>query len=205
MENSEQQNTVPAPQFRPPGCGVLLLLIVVVLLTISYFKCEAPVKIENQEIVDVSPTVIKQLQIRKEWCFREIAMEETSEIKGITGSLLKRYYGVMRLGVKLDSINENYVQFYKNEQVLTIQLPKIEVLDDNFIDETKTETLVENAWTKFNNEELKRCFNQAKRKMIENNFTTKNIELAEDQGKTEIKRLVKSSGYSGKIEVEFIK
>ena len=188
MENSEQQNTVPAPQFRPPGCGVLLLLIVVVLLTISYFKCEAPVKIENQEIVDVSPTVIKQLQIRKEWCFREIAMEETSEIKGITGSLLKRYYGVMRLGVKLDSINENYVQFYKNEQVLTIQLPKIEVLDDNFIDETKTETLVENAWTKFNNEELKRCFNQAKRKMIENNFTTKNIELAEDQGKTEIKR-----------------
>ncbi len=205
MENDDKKYILPAPKFQPPGCGFLVLITAIVVLLYFYFTCEPPIQVKEDNRIEIGPTIITQLQGKKQWCFREIAMQETSEIKGITGSLLKRYYGTLRLGVELDSINENSVKFDEANKTLHLKLPKIQILDENFIDESRTETLLENAWTKFNNKELKQCFNKAKEKMIKNNFTPRNIGLAEDQGISEVKRLVKSTGYLGKIEVEFMK
>lgn len=198
----ESKTKSQSSRIQISGCSTVLLIVFGFLIFL-YFKCEKPIEVDENNKTVIGPTIISQIKGNGDLCLREIHAEELGIIKGITGKLIKRYHGTIRLGVKLENISDNCIKYDSAKNKLTCYLPKITMLDSDFIDESKTETLCDDAITRFSNNDLNQCFEQARQKMIDNNFTPENIKIAEDQGIKEIKKIIDNNNFKGEIEVKF--
>ena len=76
---------------------------------------------------------------------------------------------------------------------VSISLPKVTLLDDNFIDEARTMSFYESgSWNDAAREEM---YQRAKAKMKKRCLTPENIKTAQDNAATQMRQFLRSMGF----------
>lgn len=175
--------------------------IVIVLLMASFFWVRSILR--NNHVgfwtdnrIELTPTQIQSIKDIGEWEFLAISTEEMVDTirKGIftDDELVRIYYGTLRLGINMHQVEPGWIQ--TSGDSITVNLPKIGLLDKDFIDEARTKPFYESgSWNAADKEALyKRAYN----KMLHHSMTEENLLAAESNAEQQFRNMMKSMGFS---------
>lgn len=123
--------------------SIIFIVILVAIIASAYLvrSCrgnEATVYVDDK--IDITPTQVLAMKEIGEWEFLSIENEEMIDTvrKGFfkDDELIRIYYGTLRLGFDMSEAKADWIKADKDTLVIT--LPKIKLLDENFIDEART-------------------------------------------------------------------
>ena len=179
----------------------IIIGIVIVLLMASFFWVRSILR--NNHVgfwtdnrIELTPTQIQSIKDIGEWEFLAISTEEMVDTirKGIftDDELVRIYYGTLRLGINMHQVEPGWIQ--TSGDSITVNLPKIGLLDKDFIDEARTKPFYESgSWNAADKEALyKRAYN----KMLHNSLTKENLQTAESNAEQQFRNMMKSMGFS---------
>lgn len=163
---------------------------------------DTSITVEKSERIDITPEVIQSIKAIGEWEFLSIAAEELADTvrRGLFGNdnLARIYYGTMRLGVNLHQAEPGWIK--ASGDTVTMQLPPIILLDNDFIDEARTRSFHESGrWTAADREAL---YMKARRAMLRRGMTKANIEAARKNGESQMRDMLSAMGFRN-ITVSF--
>jgi hypothetical protein len=153
------------------------------------------VNVEIDQKINVTPEQIESIKAIGEWEFLSIADEELVDTirKGIFSDdhLVRIYYGTVRLGINMHQVEPGWIK--ASGDSIEVTLPKIGLLDRDFIDEARTKSFHESGrWKAIDREAL---YWKAYRKMLKRCMTKQNIHSAKVNGESQFRQLMKSMGY----------
>ena len=105
--------------------------------------------------------------------------------------LVRIYYGTVRLGINMHQVEPGWIQ--ASGDSVTVTLPKIGLLDKDFIDEARTKSFHESG--KWNAKDREALYRKAHRQMLEHCLTADNIANAQQNGEAQFRNMMKSLGY----------
>lgn len=184
---------------------VLIVSIVVYLISsiktvVTTTNTTVPDVVKNEKI-DVTPTVIRSIEQIGEWSFLEINDEELVDTvrRGIFSNdeLVRIYYGTLRLGINLKDAKEGWLNM--SGDTLVAKLPPVRLLDNDFIDETRTRSFI--ASGKWSSVDRKEMYDRAVQKMRQRCLTKKNYAAAQLNAKEQFGQMLRSMGFE-KTRVE---
>ena len=126
----------------------------------------------------------------------DITPEQIKSIKDI--GLARIYYGTMRLGVNLKQVESVWITV--NDDTLDITLPKIGLLDRDFIDEARTKSFFESG--KWETKDREALLRRAYQRMLQRGLTPQNLEAARQNGNAQVRQVMQSMGFKF-IKVRF--
>ena len=186
---------------------VTLGLVAVIVVTGIVWRLTDEVKDAKLEVVsdnkiDITPEVIQSIKSIGEWEFLSIADEEMVDTtrKGIFSDdhLVRIYYGQLSLGVNMHKVGPRWIEVAGDS--VTVTLPKVELLDNDFIDEARTKSFYESGkWSAADREAMyRRAYSLMKR----NCLTPKNIRAAQNNAEAQMQIIMKSLGFRA-VTVKF--
>ena len=113
--------------------------------------------------------------------------------------LVRIYYGTLRLGIDMKQLAPDAITV--NGDSLQMTLPKVGLLDKDFIDEAKTKSFYESGkWSPKDHEAL---YQKAYRQMILHCLTKENLEAAQINGEAQMRLMMQQLGYKNiRIKIE---
>ncbi len=149
-----------------------------------------------------SPEEIVHLRSIGQWEFLSVESEELVE-RHHTGLMSDRdliciYRGTLRIGVDLRKLPEDWVEVKGRNAI--VHLPQPSLLDENFLDETRTTVFMEQGL--FRAEEREAMIAEAKNKMKQRALSTDNLSIARRNAESQFQKLFHAMGYEDVI-VEF--
>lgn len=184
-----------------------LAAVVVVLLIAGFFWLKGLMKGDHIDIgtdstIDLTPTQIQSMRAIGEWEFLSVSAEELVDTvrKGLLrdDELVRIYYGTLRLGVNMKHVKQGWIE--TSGDSVTILLPKIGLLDKDFIDEARTKPFFERGTWK--PEDRDALYLKAQRQMLSHCLTQENLQAAEHNAALQMQNMMKAMGYS-KVSVTF--
>lgn len=159
---------------------------------------------DNQQINHTPVEITRILRINK-WEYLSIETEELidSVKKGIffDDRLVCIYKGRLSLGLNMQKLPENWIRI-TGADTLTLTLPCVTLLNDRFIDESKTDVFLETgSWKEREKEEL---YLRAEKKMIQRACSAENIQTAKEQAQRHFSQLLRTLGFR-KFKIQFEK
>ena len=157
----------------------------------------------NNDSISISPTRIESIRNIGEWEFLAVSDGEIVDTvrRGFFGDdcLARIYYGTLRLGINMKETKPHWLTM-SNDTVVA-RLPKIKLLDEDFIDETRTRPFyAEGTWKAA---DYKALYNKAYTKMRQRCLTKENIRIAEQNAIDQFTSLLHSMGYENvRVEME---
>lgn len=180
--------------------GIVVYLISSIKTVVTTTNTTVPDVVKNEKI-DVTPTMIRSIEQIGEWSFLEINDEELVDTvrRGIFSNdeLVRIYYGTLRLGINLNDAKEGWLSM--SGDTLVAKLPPVRLLDNDFIDETRTRSFI--ASGKWSNVDRKEMYDRAARKMRQRCLTKKNYAAAQLNAKEQFGQMLRSMGFE-KTRVE---
>lgn len=184
---------------------IVVLVVVVVLVARHYINkvssTSTMTEVVKDEKIDITPSQIRSIEQIGEWSFLEINDEELigTVRHGFFSDdeLVRIYYGTLRLGINLKEAHEGWLAM-QNDTLCAI-LPPVRLLDNNFIDETRTRSFIETG--KWTHHDRKAMYNRAVQRMRRRCLTKKNYQLARDNARVQFEQMLRSMGYD-KVRVE---
>ena len=181
---------------------LLILISVVVIVAVAYIIFsvkDSNIEVTDSTTVEITPSQIESIRAIGEWEFLTVNDEELVDTidKGFfrDKELIRIYYGTLRFGIDLRRTAPQWIEV--KDSVVNVLLPKIILLDRDFIDETRTKPFFESGtWTSTDREML---YKKAYRQMYDRCYTLSNIRTAEDNAKREFTRLLNSMGFKNGI------
>ena len=179
----------------------IIIGIVIVLLMASFFWVRSILR--NNHVgfwtdnrIELTPTQIQSIKDIGEWEFLAISTEEMVDTirKGIftDDELVRIYYGTLRLGINMHQVEPGWIQ--TSGDSITVNLPKIGLLDKDFIDEARTKPFYESgSWNAADKEAL---YKRADNKMLHHSLTKENLQTAESNAEQQFRNMMKSMGFS---------
>lgn len=160
------------------------------------------IEIEADNRIDITPEQIQSIKAIGEWEFLSIADEEMVDTvrRGLFSDdrLTRIYYGTMRLGVNLHKTKPGWIR--ASGDSVTVILPPVELLDEDFIDEARTRSFYESGrWTAADREAM---YMRAHRMMKRRGLTAVNIGSARNNADAQMRRLMRSMGFEN-ITIRF--
>jgi hypothetical protein len=173
--------------------GLLAALVFIVVL--CHEVKESSVEMGASEAIDITPTQIQSIEAIGQWEFLSISNEELVDTvrKGLLrdDELVRIYYGTLRLGVDMRQAPPHWLS--TSGDTLRATLPKIGLLDRNFIDEARTRSFYESGrWTARDREAM---YQKAHRQMLKRCLTPANLKTAEENAKAQFEQMFRSMGY----------
>lgn len=173
----------------------LFLLIILAITTFTWYNRDNHVAINSDNRIDITPTQIRSIENIGEWEFLSISDEEFVDTvkRGFFGDskLARIYYGTLRIGINMHEATPDWIQ--TDGDTIQATLPPIKLLDNDFIDETKTQSFYEEGkWTNVDRELL---YKKAYKLMKQRCLTPQNIEHAQENATRQFYSLFKSMGY----------
>ena len=175
-------------------------LVIVVLLIAGFFWLRGATKnnyidFGTSEAIDLTPTQIQSMKAIGEWEFLSVSTEELVDTvrKGIFSDdeLVRIYYGTLRLGVNMQKVGDDWIQ--TSGDSITLTLPKIELLDKEFIDEARTKSFYERgSWKPADRDAL---YQKAYRQMLSHSMTKENLQAAEANASQQMHDIMRALGY----------
>ena len=185
---------------------VAAAIIAVILLAVWVYRSLGDARLEmgSDDSIGLTPTQIESIKAVGEWEFLSISTEElvdtTRKRLFSDDQLVRLYYGTLRLGVNMKQVEPKWIR--QQNDTLFLTLPKVGLLDHDFIDEARTKSFFESGTWKAEDREA--LYKRAYRKMIAHFLTTANLNTAEDNARESFKKLLRSMGYKN-IDIQFEK
>ena len=185
---------------------VAAAIIAVILLAVWIYRSLGDARLEmgSDDSIGLTPTQIESIKAVGEWEFLSISTEElvdtTRKRLFSDDQLVRIYYGTLRLGVNMKQVKPKWIR--QRNDTLFLTLPKVGLLDHDFIDEARTKSFFESGTWKAEDREA--LYKRAYRKMIAHCLTTANLNTAEDNARESFKKLLRSMGYKN-IDIQFEK
>lgn len=184
---------------------IVVLVVVVVLVARHYINkvssTSTMTEVVKDEKIDITPSQIRSIEQIGEWSFLEINDEELIDTvrHGFFSDdeLVRIYYGTLRIGINLKEAHEGWLAM-QNDTLCAI-LPPVRLLDNNFIDETRTRSFIETG--KWTHHDRKAMYNRAVQRMRRRCLTKKNYQSARDNARVQFEQMLRSMGYD-KVRVE---
>ena len=177
-----------------------IILFCVAVLLIAFFWLRSCLKDSHIELgadtaIDPTPTQIQSIKAIGEWEFLSVSVEELADTvrKGILSNdeLARIYYGTLRLGINTHQMEPGWLE--TDGDTVRLTLPKISLLDQDFIDEARTKPFFEDGTWK--PEDREALYRQARRNMMIHGLTRENLAAAEENAREQIGNLMKAMGY----------
>ena len=171
----------------------VLALILGIWLIFSVKKTEVSVDVDQK--INITPEQIESIKAIGEWEFLSIADEEMVDTlrKGIFSDdhLVRIYYGTVRLGINMQQVGPEWIK--ASGDSIEVTLPKIGLLDRDFIDEARTKSFHESGrWKPADREAL---YRKAYQKMLKHCLTRENIHSAQVNGEAQFRHMMQAMGY----------
>lgn len=169
--------------------------IIAVVILIFWLANSNSLSIGNKERLVITQAQIESIEAIQQWEFLSISDEELVDTTryGFFGDdhLVRIYYGTLRLGIDLSTTEEGWLSLDKD--TIVALLPPVELLDDDFIDETRTRSFYEEGtWSQQDRTAL---YQKAKRMMKQRCLTEENYRSAERQATAQFNNLLHSMGF----------
>ena len=134
---------------------VLIVVIAVVWLVRQVGQTEVTVSVDEK--IGITPEQIVSMKSIGEWEFLSIADEELVDTtrKGMLSDdhLVRIYYGTVRLGINMHQVAPHWIRTMGDS--VDVTLPKVGLLDRDFIDEARTRSFYESGkWSHSDREAL---------------------------------------------------
>ncbi|MBQ9651549.1 MAG: DUF4230 domain-containing protein [Prevotella sp.] len=178
---------------------IIIAAIMVVIAVGTLWFCTSLSKTEisltQQDDDRLSPTLITSIQDIGEWEFLSIHDEELVDTvrRGIFSDdeLIRIYYGTLRLGMNMKKVRPHWIRTEGDS--ISITLPPVALLDDEFIDEARTMAFYESgSWS---NEDREAMYHRAEAKMRQRCLTAENMRTAEGNATQQFRQLLRSMGF----------
>ena len=178
---------------------ILCMVIVLFIAAVFFFAYRAitntGAEISVDDRIDVTPTHVELMKQIGEWEFLSIADEELVDTMRpgffSDDELIRIYYGTLRLGINMHKTKPHFIT-RKNDS-LVVTLPPIELLDENFIDEARTESFFENG--SWDDQARGDMYQRAVEKMKARCLTGTNISSARQNASRQFYQMMRSLGY----------
>ncbi|MBR5747790.1 MAG: DUF4230 domain-containing protein [Prevotella sp.] len=186
--------------------AVAAAVIAVILLASWLYRSlsDARLEIGTDDGIGLTPTQIESIKAVGEWEFLSVSTEElvdtTRKRLFSDDQLVRIYYGTLRLGVNMKQVEPGWIT--QRNDTLFLTLPKVGLLDRDFIDEARTKSFFESGTWKAEDREA--LYRHAYRKMIAHCLTPDNLRTAEDNARESFRLLLRSMGYQ-KTVIKFEK
>ena len=183
------------------GLAAVIVVTGLVWLLIDEVK-DAKIELVSDNKIDITPEVIQSIKSIGEWEFLSIADEEMVDTtrKGIFSDdhLVRIYYGQLSIGVNMRKVGPRWIEATGDS--VTVTLPKVELLDNDFIDEARTKSFYESGrWSAADREAMyRRAYSMMKR----NCLNAKNIRAAEMNAEAQMKKIMMQLGFKS-VNVKF--
>ena len=170
-----------------------LAAVVMLLWWLLFAEKNNYAAIETDSGIDITPEQIQSIRNIGQWEFLSVSTEEmvdtVRKVLLSNDQLVRIYYGTMRLGVDMTR-----AELTAQGDSVTLVLPRVGLLDANFIDEARTKSFYESGrWQPRDREAL---YEKARRQMLRHGLTKENLQAAEQNAGTQVRRLLKSMGYN---------
>lgn len=178
-----------------------IALVVVVLLVVGFFWLKGLTKGDHITIgtdnrIELTPTQIQSMKAIGEWEFLSVSAEEMVDTvrKGIfrDDELVRIYYGTLRLGLNMHRLQQGWIKTEGDS--VTMTLPKIGLLDKDFIDEARTKPFFESG--KWKPEDRDALYRKAYTQMMNHCLTQENLQAAEHNAEEQLRNMMRSMGIS---------
>ncbi len=178
-----------------------IALVVVVLLVVGFFWLKGLTKGDHITIgtdnrIELTPTQIQSMKAIGEWEFLSVSAEEMVDTvrKGIfrDDELVRIYYGTLRLGLNMHRLQQGWIKAEGDSVAMT--LPKIGLLDKDFIDEARTKPFFESG--KWKPEDRDALYRKAYTQMMNHCLTQENLQAAEHNAEEQLRNMMRSMGFS---------
>lgn len=142
-----------------------------------------------------TPMEVENVRSIGQWEFLTLSDEEIVDTVRHNffgdNELSRIYYGTLRLGSDLSKAGDDFVR--ANNDSVVVNLPKITLLDNHFIDEARTRPLIEDGkWTEADRAALTR---KAEKMMRKRCLTKDNFQKASDNARIQVAALFHAMGY----------
>ena len=184
--------------------ALTLVAIIIFLWWLLIAEKDNHIGLKVDDDINPTPEQIQSIRDIGQWEFLSISNEELVDTvrKGLFSDdqLVRIYYGTLRLGVDLSKTKKNWITAHGD--TIVVRLPKVGLLDKEFIDETRTKAFYESGrWTARDREAL---YRKARRQMMSHALTKENLKTAEANAEHEVRRMMSAMGYNN-ITVKFDK
>lgn len=185
---------------------VAAAVIAVILLAVWLYRSldDARVEMGSDDSIGLTPTQIESIKAVGEWEFLSISTEElidtTRKRLFSDDHLVRIYYGTLRLGVNMKQVEPGWIQ--QRNDTLFLTLPKMGLLDRDFIDEARTKSFFESGTWKAEDREA--LYKRAYQKMTAHCLTPTNLKTAEDNARESFRKMLRSMGYKN-VDIKFKK
>ena len=178
-----------------------IALVVVVLLVVGFFWLKGLTKGDHITIgtdnrIELTPTQIQSMKAIGEWEFLSVSAEEMVDTvrKGIfrDDELVRIYYGTLRLGLNMHRLQQGWIKVEGDSVAMT--LPKIGLLDKDFIDEARTKPFFESG--KWKPEERDALYREAYTPKMNHCLTQENLQAAEHNAEEQLRNMMRPMGIS---------
>ena len=178
-----------------------IALVVVVLLVVGFIWLKGLTKGDHITIgtdnrIELTPTQIQSMKAIGEWEFLSVSAEEMVDTvrKGIfrDDELVRIYYGTLRLGLNMHRLQQGWIKVEGDSVAMT--LPKIGLLDKDFIDEARTKPFFESG--KWKPEDRDALYRKAYTQMMNHCLTQENLQAAEHNAEEQLRNMMRSMGIS---------
>ena len=181
-------------------------VIAVILLAIWLYRSlgDSRLEIGANDSIGLTPTQIESIKAVGEWEFLSISTEElvdtTRKRLFSDDQLVRIYYGTLRLGVNMKEVEPGWIQ--QRNDTLFLTLPKVGLLDRDFIDEARTKSFYESGtWKPADRDAL---YQKAYRLMLTHGMTNENLQAAELNASQQLRQMMLSMGYKN-VKITFKK
>ena len=176
------------------GVVVVIAIIVIFFWVKSVFK-DNYLELGTNDNIEPTPTQIQSIRDIGEWEFLSVSAEEMVDTvrKGFFSDdeLVRIYYGTLRIGINMQNLSEDALRVQGD--TLQVTLPKVGLLDKDFIDEAKTKPFYESG--KWSPQAHQALYQKAQRQMLQHCLTKENVNAAQSNAESQLSNLFKSLGY----------
>lgn len=177
----------------------VIVLVIILAAVVVYKVTQTSVGVDVDNKIELTPTQITSMEAIGEWEFLSISDEEMIDTvrKGFFSDdeLVRIYYGTLRLGVDMHKVKPGWIQQRKDSIIIT--LPPIELLDNDFIDEARTQSFFQSG--KWSEKDMATLYKRAYYNMRKRCLTPENIKSAEENASTQFYKLLKTMGFQNVV------
>ena len=172
-----------------------LTAFILVFVWLVFFEKNNTIELGVDDRIGDTPTQIESMRAIGEWEFLSVSNEELVDTvrKGLLSDdhLVRIYYGTLRLGINMHQARPHWLTV--SGDTATAVLPKVGLLDKNFIDEARTKSFYESgSWQESDREAL---YKKAYRMMLQRCMTPSNLKAAEENAEAQFRKMLLALGY----------
>ena len=172
-----------------------LTAFILVFVWLVFFEKNNTIELGVDDRIGDTPTQIESMRAIGEWEFLSVSNEELVDTvrKGLLSDdhLVRIYYGTLRLGINMHQARPHWLTV--SGDTATAVLPKVGLLDKDFIDEARTKSFYESgSWQESDREAL---YKKAYRMMLQRCMTPSNLKAAEENAEAQFRKMLLALGY----------